>query len=122
MSGGISGTGNLTVYGNGYCGVNVSGYGGEAASGLLVVTGGLNITGNIAITGAALYVPSMATLANNNVSMTAGGQIATSGSWRVRQRCLACSSSGGCAAVTYFRAVGRLMADFIALFVTLPVA
>ena len=49
-------------------------------------------------------------------SVSACGQISTNGSLRVRQRRLACSSCGGCTAATYFRAVGRLMAAFSALF------
>ena len=79
LSGGISGTGSLTIFGVGYHRGNNPNTQPTLSDGLLAVPGGINVSGPITVYGAGLYVPSMACLANNNVTLTNGGVIATSG-------------------------------------------
>ena len=83
LSGGITGAGGLSILASGYHAGNAAGNTNMVPSGMIAVTGGLNVTGPILVSGASLYVPSMASLANNNVSLVLGGVIATNGTANV---------------------------------------
>ena len=79
LSGGISGTGSLTINAVGWHNGSNSNTVLGLSSGMVAVPGGINVSGPIRIDGGGLYVPSIASLASNNVGITGGGVLASSG-------------------------------------------
>ena len=78
LTGGITGTGGLTIFAAGQHNSNTSNALGFS-EGLVAVPGGLNFTGPISLYGSSLYVPSIAALANNSLGISGGGVLASNG-------------------------------------------